>query len=92
MAPLQVLMNFKFCLLFKSFTTINSYHSNANLNSLDAILDLIVLISMGSVSERGNEKICEKIVACPFGDPTKPTTNEPQKTLKKSKWETNMVY
>jgi hypothetical protein len=34
---------------------------------------------MGSVSEKGTEKICEKIVACPFVDPTKPTANEPQK-------------
>jgi hypothetical protein len=78
MAPLQVLMNFKFFLFFKSFTTINSYHSNANLNSLDAI-DLIVFIFMSSVSQRGNEKICEEIVACLFGDPTKPIANEPKK-------------
>jgi hypothetical protein len=34
---------------------------------------------MGSVSQRGNEKICEEIVACSFGDPTKPTPNEPKK-------------
>jgi hypothetical protein len=47
---------------------------------------------MGSVSQSGNEKICEEIVACPFGDPTKPIANEPKKKLKNSKWETNMVY
>jgi hypothetical protein len=35
---------------------------------------------MGSVSQRGNEKICEKIVACPFEDLTKPP---PQKKRKK---------
>jgi hypothetical protein len=43
------------------------------------ILDFILLISIVSVSEKGNEKICEKIVACPFGDLTKPTANEPKK-------------
>jgi len=56
------------------------------------ILDLFVFIFMGSVSQSGNEKICEEIVACPFGDPTKPIANEPKKKLKNSKWETNMVY
>jgi hypothetical protein len=43
-----------------------------------------VFIYVGSVSQSGNEKICEEIVACPFGDPTKPTANEPKKKKKKT--------
>jgi hypothetical protein len=48
------------------------------------VLNLIVFISMGSVSQRGNEKICEKIVACPFEDlPQGPPPPPPPKKKKK---------
>jgi hypothetical protein len=37
--------------------------------------------------------ICEKIVACTFQNPTKPTINEPKnQKLIKSQWQINKVY
>jgi hypothetical protein len=48
---------------------------------------------MSNTSQKGKEKVCEKIVACPFKDPIKSTINEPnKKKIKTSKWEINRVY
>jgi hypothetical protein len=52
-------------------------------------LDLFLWVAF----QKGNEKVCEEIVAYPFGDPTKPIGSElKKKKLKKSKWEINKVY
>lgn len=48
---------------------------------------------MSSTSQKGKEKVCGKIVACPFKDPIKSTIDEPKKKkFKTSKWEINRVY
>jgi hypothetical protein len=48
---------------------------------------------MSSTSQKGKEKVCGKIVACPFKDPLKSTINEPKKKkFKTSKWEISRVY
>jgi hypothetical protein len=87
MAPFQVPMNFKFHLFSKSYVAINPFHNNVNLNSPNAIEPTIspnvvpnlnVIVSMGNAFWKRKEKFCEKIVACPSRDPTKPTFNEPK--------------
>ncbi len=48
---------------------------------------------MGRAFQKGNERVCEEIVAYPFGDLIKLIVNEPKKKkLKKSEWEINEVY
>lgn len=97
-----LLTNFKFNLFFKSFIAID-LHSNANVNfnpnatkltlSPNMIMDLIGFISMGRTYQKGNERVCEEIIACLFGDLTKPIINEPKKKkFKKPKRETNKDY
>lgn len=98
----QVSTNFKFCFFFKSIATTNPSCCNAKLNSPNAtkfilspnvILGLIESIFMSSASQKGKEKVCEEIVACPFKDPIKFTINEPKKKkIKTSKWEINRAY
>jgi hypothetical protein len=95
MVPFKVLTNFKFNLFFKSFIA-TDLCSNANVNfnpnatkltlSPNMIMDFIGFICMGRAFQKGNERVCEEIVACPFGDLTEPIVNEPKKKkLKKSK-------
>jgi hypothetical protein len=49
------------------------------------IMDLIGFISMGRAFQKGNERVCEEIVACHFGDLIEPIVNEPKrKKLNKS--------
>ncbi len=91
-----------FVLFFKSVATTNPFRCNAKLNSPNAtkfilspnvILGLTKFVFMSGTSQKGNEKVCEKIVACPFKDPIKSTINEPKKKkIKTSKWEINRVY
>jgi hypothetical protein len=48
---------------------------------------------VGSASWKEKEKVCEEIVACPFGDSKKFIVSEPKKkALRKLKWEINRVY
>ncbi len=64
-----------------------------NLLSPNMIMDLIGFISMGRAFQKGSERVCEEIVACPFGDLIETIVNEPRKEkLKKSKQEINKVY
>ncbi len=61
--------------------------------SLNVTLDLTMFVFVGSASWKEKEKVCEKIVACPFGDSKKFIVSEPKKkTLRKLKWEINRVY
>ncbi len=94
MVPFEVLTNFEFNFFFKSFIAIDLF-SNANVNfnpnvkkltlSPNMIMDLIGFISMGRAFQKGNERVCEEIVACHFGDLIEPIVNEPKrKKLNKS--------
>ncbi len=48
---------------------------------------------MSTTPQKGKEKVCGKIVACPFKNPIKSTINESKKKkFKTSKWEINRVY
>jgi hypothetical protein len=102
MVPFEVLTNFKFNLFFKSFIVTDLF-SNANVNfnpnatkltlSPNMIMDLIGFISMGKAFQKGNEKVCEEIVACLFGNLIEPIVNERKKKyFNKSKQEINKVY
>jgi hypothetical protein len=45
-----------------------------------------MFVSIGSPFRKGNEKVCEEIDICIFGNPTKPTASEPkEKNFIKSK-------
>jgi hypothetical protein len=54
---------------------------------------ILLYYFFGSASWKEKEKVCEEIVACPFGGSKKFIVSEPKKkALRKLKWEINRVY
>ncbi len=52
-----------------------------------------MFVFVGSASWKEKEKVCEEIVACPFGSFKKFIVSEPKKkALRKLKWAINRVY